>query len=295
MVWKHHELAKEYGHDGLYVDYAGVYGTVFAPECGLGYVRDGKEYPTLFPVCAVREMWKRVYTMFKSLNPDSVIVGHVSQAVHAPVLSFCDVWLNGEHNWRGHLYDNYLEVLPLDELRAAFRAHGHGGIPWFLPQWYGAILEDKDVAKFQDNGKPSQATIEKSRHLFGLGLLHDFGFWPICGMNGEATKQYYGVLDESGMDDANFYGYWDNAWLIGGQSDVIKASAYRKPVGGALVVIYNITRKAQTPMLRVNWKRLKSPGELQVVDAYTREPVQVTGNNVTIEVPPLNYRLLSIH
>ncbi len=292
MVWKHRELAKEYGHDGLYVDFAGVYGTVFAPEYGFGYVRDGKEYPTLFPVCAVREMWKRVYTMFKSLNPDSVIVGHDSQAVHAPVLSFCDVWLNGEGNWLGPLYDNYLQVLPLDELRAAFRAQPHGGIPWWLPQWYGAILEDKDVAKFQANGKPSQVTIEKSHHLFGLGLLSDIGFWPICGMNSEARQQYYAIMDEFGMGDVNFYGYWDNAWLIGGQSDAIKASVYRKPKGGALVVVYNVTREVQTPTLRVNWERLKGPGELQVVDAYTRKPVETDTGNLTIEVPPLNYRLL---
>jgi len=292
MVWKHRELVKEYGHDGLYVDFAGVYGTVFAPEYGLGYVRDGKEYPTLFPVCAVREIWKRVYTMFKGFNPDSVIVGHDSQAVHAPILSFCDVWLNGEHNWRGPLRDNYLEVLPLDQLRAAFRAQAHGGIPWFLPQWYGAILEDEDVVKFQANGKPSQVTIEKSHHLFGLGLLHDFGFWPICGMNSEATEQYYGVLNEFGIDDAKFYGYWDNAWLIGGQTDAIKASAYRKPDGGGLVVIYNVTREAQTPTLRINWSRLQGEQPLTVVDAYTKEPVTPAGPNITVEVPPLNYRLL---
>ena len=255
MVWKHRELAREYGHDGLYVDYAGVYGPVLAPEQGLGYVRDGKEYAAVFPICAVREMWKRVYTMFKEINPDSAIVGHTSTVVHAPVLSFCDVWLNGEHNWRGPLRDNYLEVLPLEALRAAFRAQAHGGIPWWLPQWYGADLEDKHVLKRQPNGQPDQVTVEKSHHLFGLALLHDIGVWPICGMNGESTKQYWAIQDAFDIGDAEFFGYWDNADLIGGQTEAIKASAYRNK-NGALLCVYNTTREAQQAALEIDWDRL---------------------------------------
>ena len=302
MAWKHRELAREYGHDGLYVDFAGVYGGFFAPEHGAGYVRDGKEYPAMFPICAVREMWKRVYTMFKERNPDSVIVGHDSSAVHAPVLSFCDVWLNGEHNWRGPLRDNYLEALPLDALRAAFRAQAHGGIPWWLPQWHGALLDDKDVASrfgadyvtVSMRGKPRQVTVEKSHHLLGIGLLLDIGFWPICGMNGEATFQVYAVQDDFGIADAEFFGYWDNADLIGGQTDAVKASAYRKPEGGALVVIYNTTRKPVDAKLRVAWDKLKGAGPLKVADVYTGQTIPTKGDALTLEVPPLNYRLVRV-
>ena len=292
MTWKHRELAEEYGHDGLYVDFAGVYGGFLAPEHGVGYVRNGKGYRALFPICAVREMWKRVYTMFKERNPDSVIVGHNSSAVHAPVLAFCDVWLNGEHNWLGPLRDNYLEVLSLDELRAAFRAQPHGGIPWWLPQWYGAILDDKDVAIKQADGKPSQVSVEKSHHLFGLGMLLDIGFWPICGMNVETTKQVLALQDDFSIAEAEFFGYWDNADLIGGQTEAVKASAYRRPEGGALVVVYNTTRQERETELQIAWDRLKSGRVLSVADAYTKVPVETTGRSLALEVPPLNYRLL---
>ena len=302
MAWKHRELANEYGHDGVYVDFAGVYGGFFAPEHGAGYVRDGREYPAIFPICAVREMWKRVYTMFKQRNPDSVIVGHDSQAVHAPVLAFCDVWLNGEHNWRGPLRDNYLEVLPLDQLRAAFRAQAHGGIPWWLPQWYGAQLEDKDVAqRFKADyvtasmrGKPREVSVEKAHHLLGLGLLLDVGFWPICGMNGEAVRQYWEMQDEFGIADAAFVGYWDSAELVAGQSETLKASIYRKPDGAALLCIYNTARTAQNPTLEIAWEQLGTGPTPSVVDAYTQEEIQRQGRRITIAVPPLNYRLLRI-
>jgi len=299
-VWNNHQIVKNYGTDGIYVDFSGVGFTTFAPEYGMGYVRNGEERPA-WPLFATRELYKRIYTMLKTVNPDNLIIGHVSGAVHVPVLSFVDIWLDGEGNWRGQLKDNYLDVIGLDELRAEWMCHQYGSIPWFLPQWSGAVLEDKDVAeRFKDHpsspdGAVRQVSVEKSHHLFGLGLLHDFGFWPICGTNPEASEQYYGVLDEFGIGDARFFGYWDNAWLIGGQTDAVKASAYRKPDGGGLVVIYNVTREPQQPTLIINWERLKSPGELEVVDAYTKEPVEITGNNVTIQVPPLNYRLLWVH
>ena len=225
-------------------------------------------------------------------------VSRISSSVHVPVFAFCDIWLDGEGNWKGQLEDNYLDVLPLDVLRAEFMCHQYGGIPWFLPQWTQARLEDKDVAeRFQDHpsapdGSVKFVSTEKCHHMFGLGLLHDFSFWPICGTYPEASKQYYGVLDECGMGDVEFFGYWDKADLIGGQTDAIKASAYQKPDGGALVVVYNVTRQERMPTLLVDWSQLCGKGQVEVMDAYTKQLLTTDGSAVTLDVPPLNYRLL---
>ena len=48
MVWKHRELIREYGHDGLYIDFAGLCQTALDVEHGLGYKRDGVEHPATF-------------------------------------------------------------------------------------------------------------------------------------------------------------------------------------------------------------------------------------------------------
>ena len=111
-------------------------------------------------------------------------------------------------------------------------------------------------------------------------------------MNPEAIKQFYGVLDTFGIAEAQFLGYWDNADLIGGQTQTLKASAYRKPGGGALVVVYNAARQECKANLGIDWDKLRSGAELSVVDAYTSQPVAVTGSTVTLAVPFLNYRLL---
>ena len=116
-------------------------------------------------------------------------------------------------------------------------------------------------------------------------------------MNPEAIKEYYGVLDKFGIADAEFFGYWDNAGLIGGQTETIKASAYRKPQGGALIVVYNTGRKEGRVTLAVDWRKLTSKDGLLVVDAYIDQPlidqpIAIADGTMTLDVPPLNYRLL---
>jgi hypothetical protein len=292
MTWKHRELIREYGHDGLYVDFAGSCQAVLDLEHGMGYERGGIEHPASFPIVANREMWKRMYTMLQQESPSPIIIGHVSENTYTPVLSFCDIWLDGEMNWFGLLKDNYLEVLPLDELRAEFRAQHFGGIPWWLVQFHRAALEDKDVIARTDNGSVGTVTVEKTHHMFGIGLLLDIGFWPGHGMNMEGIRQVCAVQDEFGIGDAQFLGYWNNAKFIGGQTEAVKASAYRKPQGGALMVIYNTSREVKTAKLDIAWDKLKSGAALEVFDAYTKEPVAVSGSSLTLDVPPLNYRLL---
>ena len=295
MVWKHRELIREYGHDGLYVDFAGLCQPVLDVKHGLGYERGGVQRPAEFPIVANREIWKRMYTMLRKEKPESLIVGHTSENSCAPLLSFLDVWEPGEGNWFGQLRDNYLDVLPLDELRAEFRAQHFGGIPWWLPAWQrAAILEDKDVAVRREDGSVGTVSVEKTHHMLGIGLLLDIFVWPITGTNYGAVRPLYAVQDEFGMADVKFFGYWNNAKLIGGQTKKIRASVYRKPRGGSLVVVYNTTREAMSAKLTVDWDRLKSDGPLRVVDAYTKEAVSVSGRSLSLEVPRLNYRLLWI-
>ena len=195
--------------------------------------------------------------------------------------------------------ENYLDVLPLDVLRAEFMAYQYGGIGGWLPQWSHALLEKKDVGeRFKNHasspdGAVEIASVEKCHHMFELGLLHDLAVGLIVGT--KTNKQFYGVQDKFGMTDFEFFGYWDNHDLIGEQTTSIKASTYPKPNGDALVVVYNTTRNQKT----VDWGRLKlkvlfsrDKAPLQVVDAYTKEDVMVNDNIFSLEVPPLNYRLL---
>ena len=58
-----------------------------------------------------------------------------------------------------------------------------------------------------------------------------------------------------------------------------------------MVCVYNTTRQPQKTTLTIDSERLKSE---VVLDAYTREMIELSGKSLTVEVPALNYRLLWI-
>ena len=94
--------------------------------------------------------------------------------------------------------------------------------------------------------------------------------------------------------DAEVLPYWNHGDLIGGQDERVKCTAYRKPHGGALLCVVNLTRESQQARLTVDWERLASSASASVVDALSGEPVALDGKSLTAKVRPLNFRLLHV-
>ena len=276
VVWANERYVREYDLDGLYHDWTMIFPSSNQAS-GCGYLREGKVRP-IYPIFGTRELYKRIYTMLKqrgaATGKEMFMMGHMSSQMVIPILSFCDSYLDAEH-FRGLVKDDYLEVMPLDQIRAEFMGHNWGVMPFFLPEFTGDFAE-----------KP-----EPTQHLVGLSLLHDFALWPIWCKTDEVNRVYK-VLDEFGIVDAEFWPYWKNGDIIGGQGDAVKCSAYRKPGGGALICAVNLTRQPQTAALTVDWERLTPSGSVSVFDAVSKEPVPFQGQSVSIVISPLNFRLL---
>ncbi len=278
MVWGNNRYVRSLDLDGLYHDWTGVWESK-NQLAGCGYVRDGAVRDT-YPVFATRELYKRMYTMLKAYGKEkgkeTFTVGHMSSWIIIPIVGFCDAGLDGEH-LQGLVKDTYLEAIPLDQWRAEFMGHNWGVIPLLLPQFTGE----------------SQTQPGPTNNLMGLTLLHDSAIWPSkWWMNTEAADRVYRAMDEFGMVDAQFLPYWNNSAVIGGQTDAVKTSAYRHPKGGSLVCIMNLTNTPQSAALSIDWDSLKSPAPLIVVDAFTKTPANVSGKNITIDIPPLDFALL---
>jgi hypothetical protein len=126
-----------------------------------------------------------------------------------------------------------------------------------------------------------------------LALLHNFLLYPIYANIG-AVNRTYAVLDDFGIVEAQRLPYWNNADIIAGQTAAVKCTAYRRPGGGTLVCIFNTTRAPQTTALSIDWDRLKSPGPLQVTDAFTKESVRTETKTIAVEVPPIDFRPLRV-
>ena len=279
IVQKTDRYVRDMDMDGLYHDFTMVLGCS-NELAGCGYVRDGKRRQT-YPFFGVREIYMRVYTALKLYGAEkgkpTFMMGHDSTQPFVPITGFCDSVLDGEHFRTLGVKGDYHDLMPLDAMRAEFMGHNLGTMCFFLPEF---------------GGEYATAT-EPTTHLMGLILLHDMNIWPLW-LNRKVAGETFAVLDDWGYNDAQFFPYWHNADLIGGQSDAIKASVYRKPGGGALVCVVNDTRQAQTAALTVQWDKLKSAGELTVTDAFSKAPVVVDGAKVSVEIQPLQYRLLQV-
>lgn len=278
MVWANDEYVRSMDFDGIYNDWTWVWesGNQLA---GCGYIRDGVVRPT-HPIFATRELYKRTYTMLKDYGKEKDKemhrMGHVSQFMLIPILGFCDSYLDGE-TYQGIVKDNYLDCISLDQWRAEFMGRNWGVMPFFMPEFTGNSVSQPGPTE----------------HLMGLALLHDFAIWPnhwFC--NPDEANRIYRVLDEFGMVDAQLLPYWNNSDVVGGQTDLVKVSAYRKPEGGSLICIVNLTRQPQSVTLSVDWDRLKSAENLTVVDAFTKALVKVQGKSVTVDIAPLSFHLL---
>ena len=275
VVWKNDRYVRELDLDGLYHDGTGVFPSVNR-HAGAGYLRDGTVRPT-YPYFATRELHKRVYAMLKQhgreRGRDTFMIAHMSTRMEIPHLSFCDATLDGEQFW-GMVTDDYLEVMPLDHIRAEYMGHNYGVVPFFLPELH----------------TPEQRKA-LTPQLVGLALLHDFNLWPIFCDRVEVNRAYR-AMDEFGIVDAEFFPYWHNDELVRGQSAEVKCSVYRKD-SSALLCVMNVTREPVEAELRVDWAALVGKDKPVVADALASEAAPVSAVPLALRVTGQNYRLLT--
>ena len=62
-------------------------------------------------------------------------------------------------------------------------------------------------------------------------------------------------------------------------------------VGGALIVVCNLSGAPQTTDLAVAWDKLRSNGTSSVVDAETGEALDVADGKLKLKIPPRGYRV----
>ncbi|MHB9125426.1 MAG: glycoside hydrolase domain-containing protein [Armatimonadota bacterium] len=284
IVWYMVNNMEKYGFSGQYVDNA-LPPSVINPDAGAGYIRDGVMCPTT-PWFAVREIFKRLYTAVKlhgtEKHEPTMIMAHHSGVLPVSHLAFMDNRLDGEqfqHQFRHVEGTTPIDVIPLERWRAQLLSTNIGNMCNIIVY-----------------------TEQRNRSMTSLLLLHNVGTWFTLGSTERSPEQQklhalhdmWTLQDVFGVQDAEFLPYWKNQAIIGGQTETLKVSAYRKPKGGALLVIANVDKKAQDVVLQIDWERLKSSGQLVATDAETGESLQVIGKALRLKVQPLDYRAVFI-
>jgi len=271
LVWKNLEFQQRYGLDGFYHDDTAPIGSVAS---GLGW-KDGDQRQPTYPILAYRELYRRVYAVAKTQNPNAFLMSQMSGKVAIPILAYGDADLDGE-NFRGAVKDSYMDVMGLDAWRAEFRGKQWGVVPFFLPEFDEA---NRDL-------------VQPTRGLAALALLHDVSVWPMNSNLAEWNK-LYDALDAFGYVDSTFVPYFDKAPPATTDMPDVYASVYRRADGRALAVVGNTSRDPRSGTVTFDGDRLGLPSA-NVITWPDRQPVGQTGTKFQMNIPGLDYRLLLI-
>jgi hypothetical protein len=276
-VWQDHLVAgiarmmDEFDIDGVYLD-----GTANPHACtnlkhGCGYIRaDGSVAPT-YPIFAVRNTMRRIYTVVKSRKPDGQVNVHQSTCMTIPTLAWATSLWDGEQF--GHIEPGSyaLDLLPLDAFRTEFMGH-----QWGVPQEF--LCYERPYSYLQ---------------ACSFALLHDVPVRAIGpGPNLEIAAKLWRTFDEFGRKESAWLPYWRNARYVNVSPQHALASIYWHPRNGVLAVVSNLGRKAAKVEVRVDLLGLGISGGVEAADILNDRPLVVEGGRFELQLEPLGWSLI---
>ncbi len=274
LVWGVSKLMDDTKLDGLYFD------ITRPPPCrnahhGCGYRDENGVWQPKYAIFAMREMFKRLYSVFQHKGRPLLLINHMSGAMTPPTLSFCDAYLDGEQ-FSATVKDDYLETVGLDEFRAEFMGRNYGLVPQFLPS-FGRM----DFNRLRDTDT------RQTESVLALTLLHDTNIWAAW-VNVPLVYKVWAAQDALPCRDAQFVGYWDNGELVASAPESIKVSAWRN---GGRTLLCLVNMKKETQQAEVT---LKLAGEYAASDPVWQRPVTFAQEKLSCEVEGHSFRLVRL-
>jgi len=274
-------FVRDYDQDGIYYDLCFVKST--GGRWGktsdlVWYMRDGVRRK-VYPVFETRELYRRLYTAIKTygreVGKDTFIIAHTGTTPFMAIHGFSDMAFQGED-----IKGDYANAVPLDLLRVRGQSRPLGIGAYWLPQ--------------RQHFEPDR--VAQSYILMGRLLLQDVQVWNTY----IDEKMVFQVFDAQnrfgGIADAEFLPYWRNAAAIAGQTDLIKASAYRKPApgGGSLITVTNLSAEEQRLPLTLDFSKLHAASDATVRQMMPQGRVEAVGAAATVTIPGYNFVMFEV-
>ncbi len=276
LAWGIEHALKKYDLDGVYLD-----GTAAPFACdnelhGCGYVgKDGRRHPT-YPIFAVRELMKRIYTICYRHRGKEVFVNvHNSTGLYIPTLAFATSYWDGEQFAPlRHGQFKPLEIVPLDAFRAEFMGKNAGIPADFLVYPGRPWLYEEALA---------------------LALIHDVLPRPPGGpASREAwlASRIWKAFSEFGAEEAEWIPYWRSEEFVEAEPEKVYVSLYLRRGKGALAVVSNLGEREAKVRLTFRPKRLGLPRISQVRNIFTGEELRVRREAVALSLRPVRMCVL---
>jgi|GEM_PF-2595010 len=283
------QLVETYKIDGLYHDFS------WPIRCT--NTKHGCPEKGGYPILAMRELYRRTNTILRNQPRRTFEALHTGWAlVCAPVCSFGDATLNGEEigltNGNGNYYKCFLSRKPekatADSFLVDYIGRQFGPIPifWRAPE-----------------SNPEYNKPKYEQRMLSIMLLHDvltsWGYWQ------EGYARMWKVLNDFGIDDAEFIPYWDKRKPITvsafdpkpaeySLSAPVLVSVYNCSGKRALVVIGNTSEVGIHASVNIDAKALGFTTPIRARDAYNPDINLLNGGSVDMDIPELEYKLLLV-
>ena len=265
-LWKLNRLIDQ-GLEGIYIDSSGVLASQ-NPFNDSGYTDPSGMRKSTISLFETREAYKRLYTLFKSRVPDSVIWCH--PAPITALASFVDVSCSGEE-WTDSSPE--IENLTPDFFRAAYMVCANRGFSYlFYPG--------------HPRGYP-----EKIRYEDMLPICWAHNIPPVH-YKVPLYRQTWNLMDDW-FTTSQWTPYWKNAHQVRSFSDDVKLGVYQKPDGETLLLAANVsTERRQGEILIFPESLGFHDGQYTVVPSGPEADGAATfhDNRISVEIPRLRCR-----
>ncbi|MBI4026778.1 MAG: hypothetical protein HY360_17475 [Verrucomicrobia bacterium] len=231
----------------------------------------GETQPS-WDIFALREYYKRVYTLFRQRMTETRITAHSSaNSIQLPLFSFCDAAWDGEQ-YAPWIRD-YIREVPPDQWRAELTGRQFGMVPLFLPElryW-----------------EPGEKEVAANFALATMIYLHDT--MVFSGHNNDAVFAPYEKLkDEFGIGepDVVFLPYWEDRskGFQPGHPDIL-VGAYTRP-GRALIIAGNLSDQPVDTAIRLPPETFKfTPATIAIYDGASRKDAQLKDGEIKVQLP----------
>jgi len=215
-----------------------------------------------FPILANREHAKRVYRMFKAINPLNQVYIHTGGSSAMNWCGFFDAMIEGEQFTADYLaaiaHDprlpkDYTRLINLERCRAQLQPYAWGPDRIYLWQFWQWMEKEPDAARGARG------------HIWGLQLVHDTPVWacrtPLC------VARAIGALHWG--QQVEFIPYWRKQTGIEVHAAVspVVVSAWQRGKGNLVTIVLNDSDRIATGQLKIDFARFGfQPGEIQCRD-----------------------------
>ena len=277
-VWQLNRLIQETGLGALYLDQPIYRCSNAHHRCG--YVNYAGKWTPRMPIFAMRRMIKRIHRLFYDKHGKTFIRWHSSNQLMVPVISFIDVFWDGENYGSGpsKVFEFYSKLLPPGRMQAQ-----HTGIPFgFAPDL---------LPEFESRYAPSPAS---ERDLVGWFFVHDSGAWPAHASHGPLIAFLQQKRLACGLADMQVAYYWQKGGPVQARPASVKHILHHGK-GEAVLILFN--RSDETVVADVQVDRAKTAlpaGALTVTDIVTGASLARTTGDLRVPILPRDLRMLRL-